>query len=269
MITEIQIHTMDEVLALLGEQEYDARIGRHRSPYMYRGMLKSSFRMETSILRNCKEKWAELEGPMLRSFLKYSVQDIPYIRDSEWKQMIIGQHYGLPTRLLDWSYSPLVGLHFATAETSPEKLASHDCVLWKIDTHEINRLLPQNYQDALKAHSAYHFTVEMMADIAPNVADYDRDMAGRSFVMLEPPSIDARIITQYSYFSVVPQGMDDMEGFLNAATEHTVRYVIDRNLRWQIRDFLDQMGISERITYPGLEGLSQWLKRHFYVKTEK
>lgn len=47
---------------------------------------------------------------------------------------------------------------------------------------------------------------------------------------------------------------------------HTVKYIIDKSLRWKIRDMLDRMNINERMIYPGLDGLSAWLKRHYYVK---
>ena len=49
-------------------------------------------------------------------------------------------------------------------------------------------------------------------------------------------------------------------------TENTARYIIKKELRWQVRDLLDQLNISERIVYPGLDGLSMWLARHYYVK---
>ena len=52
----------------------------------------------------------------------------------------------------------------------------------------------------------------------------------------------------------------------SAHTKNTVKYVIDRSLRWRIRDMLDQLGISERIIYEGLDGLSKWIARHYYVK---
>ena len=61
-------------------------------------------------------------------------------------------------------------------------------------------------------------------------------------------------------------GMKNIETYLDEYTNHTVKYVIDRRLRWRVRDMLDQLNISERIMYPGLEGLSKWIARHYYVK---
>ena len=49
-------------------------------------------------------------------------------------------------------------------------------------------------------------------------------------------------------------------------TDRTVRFIIKKEIRWQVRDLLDQLNISERIVYPGLDGLSQWLARHYFVK---
>jgi hypothetical protein len=60
--------------------------------------------------------------------------------------------------------------------------------------------------------------------------------------------------------------MEDVDEFLKTRTDKTVRYVIKKEIRWQIRDLLDQLNMSERIVYPGLDGLSRWLARHFYVK---
>ena len=59
--------------------------------------------------------------------------------------------------------------------------------------------------------------------------------------------------------------MNDIEGFLNGSTSQTVRYVIKKDLRWQIRDFLDHQNINERLIYPGLDGIARWLGRHYYV----
>ena len=60
--------------------------------------------------------------------------------------------------------------------------------------------------------------------------------------------------------------MDDIEEFLDRRTNNTVKYVIAAELRWRVRDMLDQLNMSERIVYPGLDGLSKWIARHYFVK---
>ena len=107
----------------------------------------------------------------------------------------------------------------------------------------------------------------MLGELTGSLNQYDIDMGNQSMVVVEPPSINSRIINQYSFFSIVPMEMTDIEGFLDGRTEHTVKYIVDRHLRWRVRDMLDQLNISERIIYPGLDGLSKWIARHYYVKS--
>ena len=56
--------------------------------------------MVTSLKRNCKEKKDGLELPILRNFTKYAELEDAALSSSVWRQMIVGQHHGLPTRLL-------------------------------------------------------------------------------------------------------------------------------------------------------------------------
>ena len=141
-----------------------------------------------------------------------------------------------------------------------------NCVVWKIDIEELNSKLPIIYRKKLKEERAYLFTIEMLDQLEKDLEKYDSDMSGKAMVLIEPPSIDQRIINQYSYFSIIPLQMDDIEEYLNSETTHTTKYIIDKTLKWRIRDMLDQMNINERVTYPGLDGLTQWIKRHYYVK---
>jgi len=181
--------------------------------------------------------------------------------------MITGQHNGLPTRLLDWTQSPLVGLHFAVTEADLEDMEAHDSVVWRIDMQELYSLLPDRYQTAVNRTQSTIFNIKMLAGITESLEQYDRDMKDQAMVIIEPPSTNDRIINQYSFFSIVPTDMADIEAFLDRRTEHTVKYIIDRHLRWRVRDMLDQLNMSERIIYPGLDGLSKWIARHYYVKS--
>ena len=266
MIQEIRITTLEDLMPLLSEQDYRPELKRNRSGFLYRGMPDSESKMATSLSRCGKDKQKTLEPAILNNFAKYAVREDPTVTQSVWSQMITGQHNGLPTRLLDWTHSALVALHFAMTEECLEEMDAHDCVVWRIDMNELIDHLPEKYRMAVGREQTTLFSVEMLTKITDSLYQYDEDMGDRSMVIIEPPSTNDRIIMQYSFFSVIPMGMTDIEGFLNAHTRNTVKYVIDRQLRWRVRDMLDSLNISERLLYPGLEGLSKWIARHYYVK---
>jgi len=266
VIKEIQINKIEDVLPLLTEQEYRPDLNRFRSSCIYRGMPSVDFRMATTLKRNCKQLQSTLEPSILKNFAKYAVVEDPLLSESIWRTIILGQHYGLPTRLLDWTRSALVALHFCTAEENPDMTGARDGVIWQIDIDELHSTLPANYRAALERNKAEVFTVESLSQVADNLEQYDRDMRGESMLVIEPPSFNTRIVNQYSFFTVIPLDMEDIEDFLDKHTEKTVKYVIDRNLRWRIRDMLDDLNMSERSVYPGLEGVSKWIARHYFVK---
>lgn len=265
MITEIRIESIEKILGLIEEQYYEEQINRYRSEFLYRGLSNAAYELKTSLERNCKDKAYALETPILRNFSKYAEEGSGIRQASVWHQLAIGQHYGLPTRLLDWTYSPLMALHFATADNNLDNLDQHDACVWKISIIEQNKLLPPAYRKRLQETRAYLLTIPMLTELAQSLQEYDVQMDGKAFALLEPPSIDQRIINQYSYFSIIPKGMESIEGFLDTCPK-VYKYIIPKELKWRIRDMLDQLNMSERITYPGLEGLSKWLKRHYYVK---
>lgn len=268
MITTKYIDTVDGIKDLIFEQTYNETIDRTRSSYFYRGMRKADYNLSTSLSRNCKGAYAKLEQPMLENFINYVRIEDPSINESVWKAMVIGQHYGLPTRLLDWTHSTLVALHFATLEENLDKLGQRDCVVWRIDLRDLNRNLPRKYQEYLESKDTFVFSLDALAELAPNINQYDADMGDHAMVCFEPPSVDQRIVNQYSFFSAIPSGITDLEAFLDSHTENTVRYVINKSLRWELRDILDQLNINERMIYPGTAGIAQWLARHYYVKSE-
>ena len=266
MIREERIRTVEDLLPMLTEQEYRPDLKRNRGTFLYRGMPNTDYRMITSLRQNCKHLQKELEPAILNNFAKYAVQEDPSVASSVWQCMITGQHNGLPTRLLDWSHSALVGLHFAVTEDNLQDMEEHDCMVWRIDMQELCALLPGKYRDAVNRTQSTIFNVRILSGVAPSLEQYDQDMGDQAMVIIEPPSTNSRIINQYSFFSVVPIPMTDIESFLDTRTEHTVKYIIDRSLRWRVRDMLDQLNMSERIFFPGLDGLSKWIARHYYVK---
>jgi len=237
------INSIEELFPLFTAQSFS----------LFRGLSNSSYHLETSLARNGGD-----ELSILRNFAKYAALE----GDSIWRQMVIGQHHGLPTRLLDWSHSPLVALYFATREKNPEDIHKHDCAVWQIKAEEVNSLLPIRYRTMLPKDTLF-FTLKKLKNKHVKLRHIDEDQA---VILLEPPAIDARIINQFSFFSVVPSSLD-METFLKR-TSDTMKYIIPKHLRHEIRDMLDKLNISERTMLPGLDGMCMQLDRFYKMSKQ-
>ncbi len=263
MINEVRISTEEDLKKLFFANIEKNAFGRVRSTYLYRGLNRADYKLETTLQRNCGSKAFELEAFLLRNFKKYVSIINPTVNESDWKAMIVGQHHGLPTRLLDWTLSMPMALHFAVTENNLDDMDKNDCVIWGIDSEEINEKLPKQYAEKAKTNV---LTLKELEGIVDQLPTYDRAMGDKSFVIIEPPSIDQRIVNQYSFFSIMPSGITDLDSFLIKNTTKTVKYIIDKNLRWLLRDMLDQWNINERSVYPGIDGIATWLKRYYYAK---
>jgi hypothetical protein len=118
-------------------------------------------------------------------------------------------------------------------------------------------------RDLLRAEGAYAFTGELLSLAARSPEDLS-DLSPEPFVaFLEPPSLDDRIVNQAALFSLMstPDGL--MDQWLSDRPEAWRRVVIPAELKWEVRDRLDQINLTERVLFPGLDGLSAWLARYY------
>jgi hypothetical protein len=238
---------------------FDDTHKRYRSKYVYRGMADCHWRLESSLYR-MGGAFETVEEPLLRSFNKYAeTGSIP--GKSLWIRLSVAQHHGLPTRLLDWTLSPKVALHFATAE---EHFYDKDAAIWRINILEAKKLLPDDLRAVLDTASADLFSVEMLEDTIQTLEKLDGWSPDQLFIIFfEPPSLDARIINQGAILSIMPGAKTVLTALLDRNPQLYDRIIIPKQLKWEIRDKLDQDNITERMLFPGLDGLSRWLKRYY------
>lgn len=243
---------------------YDRSINRFRSPYVFRGMHNKDHELKTSLMHIGNDP-AEMERHLFRNFKKYAPRETVN-EDNDWLWLSIAQHHGLPTRLIDWTFSPYIALHFMCEDTSRYDV---DGVLWCVDYYETRQYLPPAFRASLETEKAKGFDVTILRNVCPSLRDMDsfHNSDGDFVVFYEPPSIDDRIVNQFALFSLMSDPQVIMNDWLNEHEDLYFRLVIPAGLKWEIRDKLDQSNITERMIYPGLDGLSMWLKR-WYCKVE-
>lgn len=75
--------------------------------------------------------------------------------------------------------------------------------------------------------------------------------------------MDERIINQYALHSVISSPTVVFDDLLNKNHGCYKKIVIPHDLKWEIRDKLDQANVTERVLFSGLDGLSKWLHKHY------
>lgn len=249
-----------EVYEALFEDTFNSRIGRFKSRYAYRGVSTASYKLATSLVRTGPQ-FQSVEKHLLRQFTKYAYSHVEE-KGNEWFWLSVGQHYGLPTRLLDWSYSPDVALHFATSNVSK---FDEDGAVWMVNYKKAHEYLPPALLGIVKEENTWILTTEILEKMFKNL--HELDAKGREkgdfVIFYEPPALDPRIANQFAYFSITSRPDLYLDEWLNNHPDIWRKVIIKKELKWELRDKLDQRNISERILFPGMGGLAQWLGRYY------
>lgn len=256
---EIRVESWCALQEALFADSWQPPLGRFRSSLAFRGHNDARADLRTGLVRLGGNP-ARQELHLLRNFRKYAHRDaVP--GDSVWNWLSLAQHHGLPTRLLDWSFSPLVALHFATADLARYSI---DGALWCIDYIKAKALLPAPLRSRLEQDGANVFTSETLGREAATLDRLDALSSEDPFVLfLEPPSLDDRIVNQFALFSLMSSPATRLDEWLHRHHGLCRRIVIPAALKWEVRDKLDQANVTERVLFPGLDGLSMWLQRYY------
>ena len=232
------------------------RSGRAHAPLVFRGLARSTYPNRSSLAR-LGDDFARLEPHLIRNFRKYAHRERP--GPTLWDWLSLAQHHGLPTRLLDWTFSPFVAAHFATASS-----AGTEAVVWAVDCAATHRLLPAGLRRALDEEGATVFTTELLAEHAPTLEALDELDSDDPFVIFfEPPSLDDRIVNQSAVLSAMSDPAAGMDEWLEEHPDVWHAWRITPDAKAEIRERLDQGNVNERVLLPGLDGLAAWLRRYY------
>lgn len=267
-IERIEVGSLGELLDQATPETPDPRSGRLRDAVVYRGSADLEWSLLTSLDRlggiHPPHTKAALEEHILRNFLRYSR---PYLEGpihSHWEALVVAQHHGLPTRLLDWTYSPLVAAHFATLEESP----APNRVVWKLDWHRLHRhfqlrpvaLLADDLDAVLRARKVN--SIWQFFDRGEDLEDFA--------CMMEPPSLDQRIVAQAATFTVCSSKRQSLDQFLTerGLASALTKFVIPGDCVDHVRDQLDLCAVDERRLFPDLGGVTRQMRRYYSMSPD-
>jgi hypothetical protein len=176
----------------------------------------------------------------------------------KWYWYFLMQHYGAPTRILDWTTNPLVALYFAIRDA-----VEVDSAVWVIDPWRWNRAHVKGmYGPAI---AGWKETTGYLLDLEDACDSDEEDQTTKKWpIAIEPQHIDRRIAAQGSKFVIFgtkkdltdspainrPRGGEGKHAILD-------KIVVPKNSAENLREELDQIGINEGTMFPDLDGLGK------------
>lgn len=280
--------TWPELMRLLELNSWERHNARYTSPFLFRGLPNVDFRMLTSLQRlghplgSRQER--RVEKGILRAFLNYCHGALG-VHASVFEWWALGQHHECPTRILDFSYSPFIAMHFATRDPSKDDA---DGVIWCVDprrcleasdtyratynawkresTDDYWAICRTNQFLSLLDFAAFANTAGSSAASARTFqpgADHGWEgklrmleklpLVGDSLVFMEAPDLHERVRNQNHVFAFLAGKTQCIDDWLEQRKHmHTHRkIVISRHLKAEVRQRLYNVGITERLLFPG------------------
>jgi len=219
--------------------------------WWFRGHAESSWKLQPSLWRDYNKNQ---ESYMVHEFqfkARTRTTNYPPEKDnSGW--LSIMQHHGLPTRLLDWSKSPLVALYFATEYGQRHKKVTikEDACIWAICPAELNKYFNHEYL-------IYPLNGERPSDFVKQ-AFYIDDDSNKGVIAVSSIESNGRMLMQQSAFTVHSEHAPLEDVF--KTDKWLIKLEIPQELIPEIAIELEINGLTLSNIYPDLDNLATEIK---------
>jgi hypothetical protein len=202
-----------------------------------------------------------IEEFLISYFAIYGVR----VADS-WEAYGLMQHYGLPTRLLDWTKSPLMGLYFALEADPAKPNAVCDRAVWLIEPYELNEAI-QSRSEIIVVRtdpgSSFESGEGVHAYLPRSLRDFKTDIPAKP-VAIEPPLTNKRMLAQQGCFTVHGTDQTALNRMSGLDAVPMAKIVIPGEVASDgLREELHTLGLREDSVYQDLGSLAARIKREW------
>jgi hypothetical protein len=262
MVQDVPLSRWEDLLIQL------RRLGEE---WIFRGQHDAGWRLSTTMERSgskspLRDEWGLLSQFQRRASNYLASHQVPHPRDV-FGWLALMQHYGAPTRLLDFTRSPYVALHFALEK--PNSDGHH--ALWAVNTYDCQRRMSEVM--SIDDPSAEDKNMQRcQTDQHGLVAEFCTNNKIRGVIPVEPWSLDDRQGAQQTVFLMAAKGDLPFSENLSALEPYegmVTRFVISDALRADALRDLRMMNVTAASLFPGLDGLARSMQGHLSNENEE
>ena len=220
-------------------------LGQKRTRW-FRGHSDARWKLIPSLVRSRKQ-WVSDEGLLMARFKQNALPLVPpgSRTDTEWDWLLLMQHHGAKTRLLDWTENPLAGLYFAVAD--PTK---RDGCVWVLDPEGLNKKAALASTDPIPTLEDKSLQVYRPSELAQAVAGFTRPPVAVLAMRMFP-----RLVAQAGVFTLVHRVLTPLEDFEDG--RYVGRILIPGSAKNTIRTDLYDIGVTRLALFPELESVAK------------
>jgi hypothetical protein len=194
------------------------------------------------------------EATLLEEFKLRAPTYLERLPAGDWDWLFVMQHYGLPTRLLDWTEGALIALYFAVRDNPGDR----DAAVWAMNPWWLNR------------HTFGEYTLFAADD--PRAAEHaplkkDESLRGKLPLAITPSRTTSRIVAQRGVFTIHGAERGALDRLARGVADEPPRLrkvVVPASAVDRLRQELSVAGISESLIFPELSGLCREIKSAFF-----
>jgi hypothetical protein len=213
----------------------------------FRGHGDASWALAPSVSRN--RGWLQDEAAMLKRFVQEAASRVRERPRHLWEWICLAQHHGVPTRLLDWSENPLVGLYFAVEHDEVDGRPADGC-LWAMDPLTLNA---EHYDGPPSVLLLDHDDV--LDGYLPDRTTHGPRVG--ALAVLAPRSFD-RVVAQSGVFTVFHTS--DLRPLDTAVPAAFDTWLVRVQNKERIRNELELFNINSSTVYPDLSHIGERIK---------